>query len=178
MRLVNLVMLVAAVLGLGVSNLSAAEVTIKEVHLCCGQCVTAVKKVLDGVKGVSDVATDQKGGEVKFKAADDKVVEEAIKGLAKEGFHGSAKADGKDVKFPDSGAKKGEKANSITVTDVHLCCGQCERLANKALEGLAGMKETKIDRPAKTITVTGSDIEITAFVEALNKAGFHANLKK
>lgn len=178
MRLVNLVMLVAAVLGFGVSNVQAADVTIEKVHLCCGACVKAVNETLKGVKGVSDVTAEQKAGTVKFKAADQAAVDEAIKGLAKEGFHGSATADGKEVKFPDSGAKKGEKANSITVTDVHLCCGQCERLADKALEGLAGMKEKKIDKDAKTITVTGSDIEIAAFVDALNKAGFHANLKK
>jgi len=171
--------LAAIVIGFGFSSLQAAEVTVKNVHLCCGACVTGVKKALDGVTGVSDVNAAQAEKTVTFKAADGKAVEAGINAMAKAGFHGAATSEGKDIKFPESGAEKGKKADSITVTDLHLCCGQCVTGVNKALDGLAGMSgKPECDRNAKTVTVTGKDIEITALVEALNKAGYHCNVKK
>lgn len=171
--------LAALVIGFGFSSVQAAEVSVKGVHLCCGACVTGVKKALADVTGVSDVTATQAGGLVSFKAADGKAVEAGINAMAKAGFHGSATSEGKDIKFPESGAEKGKKADSITVTDLHLCCGMCVTGVNKALEGLPGMTgKPEVDRNSKTVTVTGKDIEVTAFIDALNKAGYHCSLKK
>ena len=170
--------LAAIVIGFGFSSVQAAEVTVKGVHLCCGQCVTGVKKALADVSGVSDVAGNQGEKTVTFKAADGNAAEAGIKALAKAGFHGTATADGKDIKFPESGAEKGKKADSITVTDLHLCCGACVTGVKKALDGLPGVTGNEVDQKGKSVTVTGKDIDVVAFVDALNKAGYHCNVKK
>ena len=171
---------VASCLGLIVAftgpTALAGEVTVKGVHLCCGQCVKIAGKALKSVDGVSGAACDRKEKTVTFQASNAKAAESGIKALVKAGFHGKAKHDGKKVALPPSGAKKGDKADTVTLSGVHLCCGNCVKAVGKALTNI-GAKVT-CDRKARTVTLTGSGIDVAAAVAALNKAGFHANVKK
>jgi copper chaperone CopZ len=158
----------------------AGEVKIEKTHLCCGACLKAVDKALDGVEGVSDVARDQKTKTITFAAADEKAAKAGIDALAKAGFHGDAKHGDKKIKFPGSGAKKDQKSNRIVLTGVHLCCGACVKAVAKALDEaeIDGVEGKACDREKKTVTVEGNDVVVLAVVKALNKAGFHGTLEK
>jgi len=160
------------------ATVQAGNVTVKKVHVCCGACVAAIDKSLKGVTGVTDAKADRKSKTVSFTAENDKAAEAGIKALAKAGFHGAAAHDSKKLNFPASGAKKGDKSNSITLNGVHLCCGGCKSTAKRAFRGLKGVLDVKCDSKAKTVALTGTSIDVVAAVAALNKAGFHGSLKK
>ena len=62
---------------------------------------------------------------------------------------------------------------TVELKGVHLCCGQCVKIAGDTLKGVDGATG-KCDQKAKTITITAKD-EATAqkAVDALAAAGFH-----
>lgn len=168
----------AIVIALIGTAAQAADVSIKDTHLCCGQCVTLAKGALKDVKGVSDAAADQKAREITFKATDEAAAKAGMEALAKAGFHGTATIDKKKADFPAAKIEE-KKTKSLTVTNVHLCCGQCVTGVKKALEGVKNVADPKIDREAGTVTATSdAEIDVAEFVAALNKAGFHAEVKK
>ena len=156
----------------------AGKVTVKGVHLCCGACVTGAQKSLGGVKGVADVVADRNSKIVVFSATDDKAAQNGINALAKAGFHGAATHGKKKLSFPASGAKKGDKADTITLTGVHLCCGACVTGAQKALQNVKGVTAIDVDRKEKLVRLSGKEIDVVSAVAALNKGGFHGTLKK
>jgi len=156
----------------------AGEVTVKGVHLCCGACVKDANAALQGIDGVSDVAIDRNTKVVTYKAANDDAAKAGIEALADAGFHGEATHAGKALAFPDSGAEKGKKASSVTLTGVHLCCGACVTGVKAALDDVSGVSTIDVDRTAKTVTLKGNDIDVTAAVAALNKGGFHGTVQK
>jgi len=160
------------------SAATAGSVEVKGVHLCCPNCVKGVDKALTGISGVSAVKSDREAKTVTFTAADDKAAQAGIDALAKGGFHGTATIDGKEAKFPASGAKADAKADSITVSDVHLCCAACVKAASAAVKAVAGVSDVKCDRDASSVTVTGKDVSVSAVVKALNDDGFHATIKE
>jgi periplasmic mercuric ion binding protein len=155
----------------------AGEVTVKGAHLCCGQCVKIVGDTLKDVDGVSGAKADRTAKTVTFTATDDKAAEAGVKALAEEGFFGKATHGTKEIKFPESGAKKGEKADTLTLSQIHLCCGQCGNAVTKSLKAVNGVEKVEVDRDAGTATVTGKGIEQTAAVKALNDDGFFAKVK-
>ena len=161
---------------LAVTAVQAGDVTVKGVHLCCPACVKGVAKALGDVDGVSGAACDRADKTVTFSATDDKAAKAGIAALAEAGFHGAASHGDKKLDFPASGAKKGDKADKIVLTNVHLCCGACVKGVSKALEDIKA--EAACDRKESTVTLTGSDIDVSAAVAALNKAGYHAKVKK
>lgn len=164
-------------LGVLASTASAIDVVVKDVHMCCGQCVKIGDAALKDVTGVTEGKCDQAGKSASFKAADDKAVTAGLEALAKAGFHGKATKDGKDVEFPKPDVKDG-KANEITATGVHLCCGACVTGVTKALKDVKGVKDVKADRKESSVTVTGENIDAKELFAALTKAGFHGNMKK
>lgn len=159
------------------TDVQAGQVTVKGVHLCCGACVNGVMKALKDVEGVSDVTADRDSKTVVFQAADDKAAERGIQALADGGFHGKVAHGDKELEFPASGIKKGQKADSVTFNGVHLCCGACVTGAQKAVAEVKGVETIDIDRGAKTVTLKGKDIDLEEAVAALNKGGFHGTVK-
>lgn len=170
--------LLGVLVGCGATLAHGAEVSVSNVHLCCGSCLAAVDEALADVKGVSDVAADQNTKTIRFKVADDKAAEAGIKALAEHGFFGQAKLGTKKLSFPDNGAKKGEKANQIELEGVHLCCGACVTGAKKALENVGGLSSIEIDRAAGRIVLKGGGIETVKALDALNAGGFYAKVKR
>lgn len=156
---------------------SAGEVQVTGVHLCCGACVKGVDKALHGVEGVSGVASDRESRKVRFTAADDKAAAAGIEALAKGGFHGTAKHGDATLAFPASGAKEGAKAGQVKIGNVHLCCAACVRAADEALKKVEGVGNVSADREASSIEVTGENVSVEALVKALNEAGFHATIQ-
>ncbi len=150
------------------------KVEMKNVHLCCGMCVSTVGGVLKKVDGVTDPKCDQKGKTVTFTAKDDDTAKKALQALADAGFHGDA---GKDLAIKDdSGAEKG-KVKSITVTGIHDCCGQCNGAIKAVVKKVDGVTGDTATAKEKTFEVTG-DFDAQELVKALNAAGFHVHVKK
>ena len=156
----------------------AGEVKIEGVHICCGQCVNIAQNTLGKVDGVSNGKADKDSGSITLNAADDKAAAAAIDALAKAGFRGTAKHGDKALDFPGSNAEKGAKADTITITGVHLCCPACYGAAEKALKTVGGVAAVNSDKKAKTLEVTGKEIDVNAALESLFKAGFQASVKE
>ena len=156
----------------------SGAVTVKGVHLCCGGCQGIADEALSEVDGVTGISCDLNTKVISFKAAGDKAAEAGIKALADAGFFGKATLDTKPLKYPESGAKKGTKSNSILLTGVHLCCTACVTASQKALEDLKGVTLIDIDRNEQTIKLTGDSIGVPEAVAALNKAGFYCRLEQ
>ena len=160
--------LVAAV-AWGAGTAQAGKVEVKGAHVCCGMCVGAIKGILKKVDGVSD-ADAVKGGSITFTTKDDKTTTAALSALADGGFTGTATDDGKDVKIT-LGTATG-KADEVTVTDTHVCCGMCK----KAITAL--FPDAKVDFPDKTTaTISGKDLDKAAVLDSLRKAGFNGAIK-
>jgi periplasmic mercuric ion binding protein len=167
-----------AVALLSVAAVRAAEVKIEGVHLCCAQCISGAKTTLKSVEGVTNADANQDSASITFVAADDKAAAAGIDALAKAGFRGNAKHGDKVLEFPGANVDKGSKADTVTITGVHLCCPACYRAAEGALKSVAGVDAVKSDRAAKTIECSGKGVDMTAALEALFKAGFQASVKK
>lgn len=175
MRLVQLFAGIALLCGSGIAT--AGDVEISGVHLCCGACLKAVGETLGDVEGVSGAACDRETKTVTFTAADDEAAQAGIDALAEAGFHGSAKHGDDELEFPESGAKEDAKANEITVSGLHLCCGQCVRAVGSVVNEVDGVNDASCDREERTCTVSGENISVEALVAALNEAGFHAKVE-
>jgi copper chaperone CopZ len=177
MRQLFLAMVATVVVaGLCAGRADAGKVEVKGVHVCCGQCATAIKTTLGKVEGVSDVAA-AKGKPVTFTTTDDKATAVAMKALLDAGFFGTATDDGKDVKVETDAPKKGDKADEITVTGVHVCCGQCAGAVKTILGKVDGVSSVDSAK-GKPVTVKGKDVDKSAVIEALNKGGFNGKIEK
>jgi copper chaperone CopZ len=175
MKSASLLSLATAIALSSVAAVRAGEVKIEGVHICCGQCVSAVQKTLKGVDGVTGAKADKDSGSITLTAADDKAAAAAIDALAKAGFRGAAKFGDKTLEFPGSNAAKDAKADKITIAGVHLCCPACYKAAEKALQPVDGVTGVKADKKNKTLEVSGKDIDVNAALTALFKAGFQAS---
>jgi copper chaperone CopZ len=152
---------------------SAGAVTVEGTHLCCGACVTAVNEALTGVEGVSNVKVDKDAGNVSFDATDMKTARGGLGALAKAGFGGAAKHDGKEMNFP-KGYKEDGKANEVKINGVHNCCPGCAKAIEGALKGVTGVESVKCEK--RTCTVTGKDLAYSALIAALHAEGLHGNI--
>jgi periplasmic mercuric ion binding protein len=150
------------------------KVEVKNVHLCCRACITAVNdtlKTIDGVKGVCN----QKGKTVTLTATDAATIQKAVDALATAGFHGTP--DNKDITVKDdSGAEKG-KVQKLTLTGVHNCCGACNTAIKSTLKKVEGVKTDTAKAKNGEFEVTG-EFDAQDVVKALNAAGFHVKVKK
>src|SRR5205809_2516549 len=64
----------------------------------------------------------------------------------------------------------------VTISDTHLCCGQCLRAVDSTLKDMAGVK-FKSDQGAKTIEITADNDEAAQkAINALADAGFYGKL--
>ena len=156
----------------------AGTVTVRSVHLCCGGCVEGAKSALDGIDGVSDVKADVNSKSIVFAAKSEKAAAKGIESLAEHGFFGKAAFGKKDLAFPDVGAKKGEKRDTVTFTGVHLCCGACKKAVHEALIKLDGLGSMEIDAAEGKVKLNGSGLSVTEANDLLQKAGFYGKLEK
>lgn len=164
-------------LGLSASTARADKVTVRGAHLCCGACVAGAQEALDGIKGVSKVTCDVNSKTINFLATDEAAAKAGIAGLAKGGFYGDVAHGNKILKFPDAGAKKGDRTNKIKFHGLHLCCGACVTGAQKAVQSVPGLKAIDIDRKEGTMTLSGASLVVTDALKALNKGGFYGKIK-
>lgn len=172
MRQVFAVVIAAlALVALTAGQSIADTVEVKGPHICCKQCVTAVGKILEGVAGVSDGKCDIKAKTVTFTAKDEAAAKAGVDALIKGGFSGSATRDGKEMKVALAPVEKGAKVETVTVKDVHVCCGQCQKAIN------AVFKDSKVKYDGsgaqRTVIISGGELYRGSVMEALRKAGFN-----
>lgn len=160
-----------AVAGLWIGQAHAGNVEVKDVHMCCNQCVKIINGLLDKVDGVSGAKPDRETRTVSFTAKDNKAASAGVKALLDAGFFGTATEDGKALKVDVATPKKGDKANEVTVKAVHVCCKICQ----KEITGL--FKDNKVEfagtAPLREVKISGKDLEKSAVMETLRKAGFN-----
>ena len=173
MTLLRSLALAAAVLILAPAARAETKIELKGTHLCCPACIRDANNILKGVEGVIGKA-DQKTKLITITAKDDATAQKAVDALAAGGFHGDTGSKTVTVK-EDSGVKKG-KVKSLTVTDVHNCCGACTSAIKNTLKKVDGVTGDTVKSKATTFEVTG-DFDAEAVIKALNEAGFHAKVK-
>lgn len=169
---------VAAAFGLvfAASSVARAEtkVEVKGTHLCCPACVTAVGTILKKIDGVTGKC-DSAAGTVSITAKDDATAQKALDALAAGGFHGTT--DSKTLTIKDDSGVKKETVKSLTLTDVHNCCGSCNRAIKAALTKVKGVTGDTAKARATSFDVTG-EFDAEEVIKALNAAGYHAKVKK
>jgi periplasmic mercuric ion binding protein len=147
----------------------AADLVVKDVHLCCGACVKAVNKVLP------NATVDREAKTVTVPVEDEAGAKKAIETLTDAGFGGKPTLGDKSLELPASGATKGAKADKVTFKGVHLCCGACVTAVQKAMGDLG---DVAVDRGEKTVTITGDDIDVSKAHDTLVEAGFYGKVAK
>ena len=140
---------------------------ISNVHLCCKSCVTGVEKAVAKAKGVTAVV-DKDAGTVTLTGADKAAVQGGVDALVAAGYYG--KSDSSDVSLKDTSGAKDGKVASLTVNDVHLCCGKCVTAVTKAVEKVKGVTGNNAEKGATTFEVKG-DFNPKEVFAALQAAG-------
>src|SRR5262245_52293815 len=159
--------------SLTVAAKAETKVTLKGVHLCCGQCV---KIIGTAVSSTGAKATcDQDAGTVTITAADEATAKKAIAAMVKEGFHGTADDEKLAIK-DDSGAGK-DKVQRLKFSGAHNCCGNCATALKSVVTKVDGVTGTDVKAKAKAFVVEG-DFSPADVVKALNEAGFHVKVEK
>ncbi len=65
-------------------------------------------------------------------------------------------------------------ADEVKVEGVHLCCGACVKGVNKALTGVEGVSDVKVERDEELVTFQAKDeAAVKAGLTALAKGGFY-----
>jgi copper chaperone CopZ len=174
MRLLICALLTGCAMTASVAAQGAGDkVEVKGPHLCCKQCVNVANKLLANVAGVSDVSADVKTKTITFKARDEAAAKAGVKAIFDGGFYGAATQAGKQVSVVSVTPAKGTKAEAVTVNDVHVCCGACQKAINKLFPDATISYDGS--GPQRTVRIIGKDLDAGAVVEALRQAGFNGS---
>jgi copper chaperone CopZ len=156
---------------------AASDVVVKGPHVCCGQCVKAVMSILGKVEGVSEADADAKTKTVTFKAINEKSAKAGFDALRKGGFFGTASVDGKEIKLDEAFTKEAaNKVASVSVVQVHACCGQC----HTAIKNLFKDAKVSIEGSGaqRTINIEGPNLSQVSVLLTLRRAGFNGFFEK
>src|SRR5262249_23279279 len=99
-----------------------------------------------------------------------------IKALAAAGYYGKVSEDGKDVKVELPGAKA-EKAETVTVKNVHVCCGSCKTAINKLFPDAKIEYGKPGDNKITEVTITGKGLDKAEVLKTLRSAGFNGTIE-
>ena len=165
-----------ALLTAALALAARAESTVKlsNVHLCCKSCVNGVAKAVGQVSG-ANAACDADAGTVTLTAADSATTQKAVDALVAAGYYG--KSDDAAVKVKDTSGAKDAKVTSLTLADVHLCCGKCVTAVTKAIGSVKGVTGNTAEKNAKTFEVKGefNAKEVFTALQAAGLTGKAAN---
>lgn len=170
--------LVAAwlVLILPASVANAATLTVDGAALYCESSVDAIRDGLKGLNGFSDLKVDVDARRITLSVGSESQAKEVVAALARAGFHGSARFGDKAVPFPDSGVKPGLKLGLVVLTGPYLGCSASVTKLHAAVQAVESVDAVDIDRNARTIRLTGKDVDVGKAAGAINAAGFHVQL--
>jgi len=149
-------------------------VTLTDVHICCQSCVKGVAKAVADVKGLTAKA-DQEAGSITLTGPDTATVQKGTDALTAAGFFG--KSSDAAIKVNATTGAKDKTVESMTVENLHLCCGKCVKAVNEVLATVPGVTGNTAATGAKTFDVTGKFNDKAVF-DALQKAGLTGQEKK
>ncbi len=155
---------------------SAADVSVKlsDVHICCHSCVDSANKVVSSVKGAKgDVSQDDET--ITITAADKATLQKTVDALTAAGFFG--KSSDPSIKVNAETGAKNVKVKSVTISDLHLCCGSCVKAVDKVVKSVPGATSQNATKGAKTFEVTG-DFNDKDLMDAFQKAGLTGKITK
>src|SRR6185369_4420212 len=110
-------------------------VTLTDVHICCQSCVKGVAKAVADVKGLTAKA-DQEAGSITLTGPDTATVQKGTDALTAAGFFG--KSSDAAIKVNATTGAKDKTVESMTVENLHLCCGKCVKAVNEVLATVPG----------------------------------------
>ena len=174
MKTIKSILLIGTALALSASLHAETTVKLSNVHLCCKGCVTGVEKALSQVGGAS-ASCDAGAGSVELKAPNKAIAQQAVDAIVAAGYFGTSSDPG--IKAMDRSGAKDEKVKSLNVAGVHLCCGKCVKVVNKALATVAGVTANTAAPDAESFEVTG-DFNAKEVFAALNQAGLAGSVGK
>lgn len=149
------------------SLLAAETVTLEGVHLCCKACERGVTKAITEVEGAS-CSTDQDSEQVTLTAPNKKSLRKSVNAILNAGYYGTP--TDKSVKAKDLSGAKNKMVESLTVTGIHLCCGQCVSNVEDALDTVEGVTGSTIEKKVDSFQVMGKFNAKEVFA-ALREAG-------
>lgn len=157
-------------------SVQAADVSTKlsGVHLCCGSCVKGVEAAVAKVPGVT-ASVDKDAGTVSLSAAEKGALHKAVGSLVAAGYFGKSSDAG--IKVNAHTGAKGQKVQSLKVSNVHLCCGKCVTAVADALKSVDGVKANTAAKGVETFEITGDFNDKDVFA-ALHKAGLTGHIAK
>jgi hypothetical protein len=97
-----------------------ATAKISNMHICCNGCVKNIQSTVDAVPGLK-ATIDKDGDTVTLNAADKATLQKGADALTGAGFFGTSS----DVTLDASTGAKDQKMQSLTINNVHVCCGHC-----------------------------------------------------
>lgn len=152
----------------------AEDVTVQltDVHLCCEGCTSKAEKAGTSIDGVAAVA-DEDSETVALTGPDTASLQKAVDAITAAGFFGKSSDSG--VHMHGNTGAKGKNVKSLTVVDVHLCCGSCVSRVKKAVEAVSGATGHTAEKNATSFEVTG-DFNDREFFEALQNNGLNGKV--
>jgi len=146
------------------------EVTLTDVHLCCGGCRRGVERAASGF----DVEVSTSGKSVTVKGEKGSEVQKALDAIAEAGFYGNSDHD--TVKIADVAAGDSE-SSKVKVSGVHLCCESCVKAVNEALSSVSGFQEHDAEDGADSFEVSGEGLKAGEIVAALRAKGLNGTVR-
>jgi copper chaperone CopZ len=138
---------------------------ISNVHLCCPSCVNGVDKAVADVSGVK-ATSDRTAGTVVLTGPDKASLQKATDALVAAGYFGTST----DVKLDATTGAKDTKVQTLTIKNLHLCCGKCVAAVDKIVKTVPGVTGQTATKGATSFDVTG-DFNGKDVMDALQKGG-------
>ena len=157
----------ALVAGLAVNAGADQTVTISEVHLCCHSCINGVAKATTGIDGLTAKAS-QEDDTITLSGPDTATLQKGADALTSAGFFG--KSSDPSVKLNGETGAKNQMVQTMTIENLHLCCGKCVKAVNEILSTVPGVTTNTAAKGVKSFTVTGNFNDKAVF-DALQKGG-------
>lgn len=71
-------------------------------------------------------------------------------------------------------APAAQAETTVTLTKMHLCCGKCVKAVQAAVQGMPGVSVEVTAKEGKTVLTAANDEAAQKGLDAIAKAGFHA----
>jgi catalase len=152
----------------------AMHVEVTGVHLCCQGCVDAVDAAVKGVAGATSHCDIEKQT-VALTARDGAAAQKALDAIAAAGFHG--RTDDAHLAMKAVSRIPRGRVKHLKVSGIHNCCDLCCEAIKGAIATVDGVAGDTATPGATTFEVTG-DFQAAPLVQALNAAGFGAQVKR
>jgi len=164
-------LLLAGVLAPLSSQAADYSVTLSNVHLCCGHCVSDANDAVKPVTGAT-AAADKTAHTITITAASEATAQKAVDALVAAGFYGQP--SDANIKIAATTVAEGN-VHSLKLSGAHLCCNKCVAMVNKAVAQVHGVAGTTASKDSDSFEITG-DFNASEVVKALNTAGFAAKI--